>query len=175
MYEIGARVVYGGSGVCTVSGIGPLEAGGKPYYTLSPQCGTQTIYVPVDAKVFMRPILTPEGAEALIRQIPAIQAEPMEGKNLQMLSQYYQQAFHSHSCSDLIRLIKTICARGADARRDKRKPYKLDEDYRRRAEDLLHGELAAALGLRCEEVPEYIARVLREGEEAGDLPPAGAG
>ena len=40
------------------------------------------------------------------------------------------------------------------------KPSQLDERYMKRAEDLLHGELAYALGISKESVPDYITRVI---------------
>ena len=77
MYQKGEYVIYGNNGICKVEEIGipmgtPMENNGKEYYTLSPVFGTGNIYVPLDTKVFMRPILTKEQAEALIGQIPQI-------------------------------------------------------------------------------------------------------
>ena len=44
------------------------------YYTLSPLYGNETIYVPVDTRVLLRPILTREEAEARLRsQLPALE------------------------------------------------------------------------------------------------------
>ena len=45
----------------------------------------------------------------------------------------------------------------------------VDERFMKRAEELLFGELAAALGIPREEVPRYIeARLERPGEDGGD-------
>lgn len=164
MYQIGQQVVCGGSGVCTVAQIGPRETGGRLYYTLIPRYGTETIYAPVDGKVFLRPILTRKEAEALIAAIPTIPPAPVEGNNSQLRTQYYRAALRSHSCGDLVRLIKTIYQHSQGRRRSMR-PSQLDETYRKRAEDLLNGELAAALELEREQVPRYIRAAL-EGEAA---------
>ena len=62
MYQIGDYVVYGGSGVCQVMGVGTPASSAcdrhRAYYTLRPLAGTETIYVPVDTCVSMRPVLT---------------------------------------------------------------------------------------------------------------------
>ncbi|MBQ2879212.1 MAG: CarD family transcriptional regulator, partial [Anaerotignum sp.] len=95
MYQKGEYVIYGNNGICKVEEIGipmgtPMENNGKEYYTLSPVFGTGNIYVPLDTKVFMRPILTKEQAEALIGQIPQIQCEIFEGKDVRALSEKYK-------------------------------------------------------------------------------------
>lgn len=161
MYQIGEQIVYNTTGVCQVAAIGAQGDNGRSYYTLVPEYGTETIFVPVDTKMFMRPILSRAEAEALIAQIPGIEVEPQADKNLQHLGRYYQEAFQTHTCSDLIRLIKTIYIRNTDARKSNRKPYKLDETYLKRAEDLLHGELAISLGIPREDVLPYIDQLLQ--------------
>ena len=45
--------------------------------------------------------------------------------------------------------------------RSGKKPSKVDQDYQRRAESLLHGELAAALEIPVESVPDYIHQRLQ--------------
>lgn len=163
MYQIGDLVVYGGSGVCQVTALG--EPAGMPdnrrlYYTLQPLHGTEVIYAPVDCKVSMRPVLTADEAEHLIGQLPAIQADLPETGNVQLLSRRYQEAFRSNSCLDLVRLLKTIHQKDSAARKQGRRPGKVEEHFRKRAEDLLYGELSAALSIPIEEIPAYIRRRL---------------
>ena len=47
-----------------------------------------------------------------------------------------------------------------------KKPGKTDIQYRKRAEELLHEELAVALGIPVEQVKDYIARSVEEREYA---------
>ena len=160
VYPVGARIVYGTSGVCEVKAVGTPEFAhvdrAKRYYTLSPVYGTEIIYVPVDTSAFMRPVMTRAEAEALIARIPAIREEWVETKNLQLLSEHYQASLRSHDCADLVHLIKTIYAKSATAQRSGKKPSTIDQRYRKRAEELLHGELAVALDIPRESVPAYI-------------------
>ena len=43
----------------------------------------------------------------------------------------------------------------------------MDQRYMKRAEDVLYGELAAALDIPMEEVPDYIRTTLATTEDAG--------
>lgn len=90
MFSIGSLIVYSGTGVCRVEAVGPppFDPGSKvEYYTLIPLQSTGTIYVPVDTKVFMRPILSREAAQELIRRIPEIQQAQLEHLDYRMLAQ----------------------------------------------------------------------------------------
>lgn len=164
MYQVGDLIIYEQTGVCRIDEIGapavPYLDKGKTYYTMAPMYSTETIYVPVDTKAFMRPIMARAEAEELIRRIPAIGEETIEIKNLQMLSIHYQASFQTHDCNDLVRLIKTVYLKNENAQKSGKKPGKIDERYLKRAEDLLYGELAAALGIPRECVPDYIKRTL---------------
>ena len=93
MFQKGDLIVYGNMGVCRVEAVeapaGLPGAGEKKlYYKLDPVYETGTVYIPVDAKVFMRPILTHAQAEALIGRIPEIEENPCGGKDQQMLAEH---------------------------------------------------------------------------------------
>ncbi len=161
VFHVGDLVVYETTGVCRIQAMGPLDfSKGKRYYTLLPVFGSETIYVPMDSGAFLRPAMGRQEAEALIAQIPSIHEDTVSIRNLQLLSDYYQSAFHSHDCADLVHLIKTIYAKSTKAQQAGRKPSSFDQRYRKRAEELLHGELAVALGISREDVGEYIRQKL---------------
>lgn len=167
MYHTGEFIVYGSSGVCRVLAVGSPEAaqGSRPctYYTLQPVYSSETIYAPVDSRVAMRPVLTKAEAQQLIRCFPSIPEEHIvEVKNVQTLSRYYQDSFHANSCRDLVRLLKTIHSRNSAARKNGRRPGKVEGRYQKRAEELLYGELSISLGIPLEEVPQYIRQVLKD-------------
>lgn len=162
MYQTGALVVYGGSGVCKVTGVGVPEGQSKPYYTLSPVYGTEVIYAPVDTKVFMRPALTRQQAEEFIQLMPAIEGEAVHSGNLQLRTRQYQASFESHSAEDLVKLIKTIYQKDETAKASGRRPGRVEEKYRKRAEELLYGELSVALDIPRDNVPQYIRQALKQ-------------
>ena len=63
MFEKGSLMVYDTAGVCRVEDIGvpeglPAAREGREYYKLSPVFGSGIIYIPVDTKVFMRPVIS---------------------------------------------------------------------------------------------------------------------
>ena len=165
MYQIGDYVVYGGSGVCQVMAVGTPASSAcdrhRAYYTLRPLASTETIYVPVDTRVSMRPVLTRQEADALILQLPALSECPVYTKNPQLRSHAYQASFHANDSAELARLLKTIHHKDSDARKAGRQPSKADERFRKRAEELLYEELSVALGIPQDRVPQYIHQKLK--------------
>ncbi len=170
MYQPGDLIIYGGEGVCRVESVGPLALSDvksdKLYYTLQPLYCSETVFAPVEGKVFMRPVIDREEAEALVRAIPDIEESRLEGRNLRMAGEYYQKMMASHNCADLVQLIKTIYVRQQSAQAAGRKGGQVDERYRRRAEDTLYGELAVALGIPKDEVEVYIYKEIEKQKAA---------
>lgn len=171
MFHEGALVIYGNTGVCRVVSIGRLEnvrgaQQDRLYYTLEPLYVAGTIYAPVDSPVFMRPVLSHDAAEEMIRKIPSIHAEECGGRDQRMLTDQYRACFESHQCEDLLQLIKTIYAKSRQRASNGQKPAQMDQRFQKRAEELLYGELAVALGIDMEAVPDYIA------ERVSQLPQA---
>ncbi len=161
MFQVGDLVLYGTTGVCRVMEIAKKDLTGKGnaqlYYHLSPLYQTCMISAPVDSeKIFIRPIISRKEAEKLIDQIPALREENYETGAARELTEKYEAAINTHDCRILIQLISSINAKKLALEQQKRKFSALDERYMRRAEDLLHGELAAALGIAKNEVPSYI-------------------
>ena len=166
MYCVGDYVVYSNSGVCRVTAVGVPDCARvdqtRDYYTLTPVYDTETLYVPVDTTAPIRPALTKAQAQALIAGMPAIQEEQLDTRSMQALAEYYRTSFQSQDCEGLVRLLKTIHGKDLRAQQNGGKPGKVDQRYRKRAEDLLHGELAVALEIPREQVLDYIQSCLEE-------------
>jgi len=165
MFQPGDLVVYGTTGVCRVEAVSVPDMGGtdrsKLYYQLNPLQQDGLIYTPVDnPKVAIRPLISREEAEELIAQIPSIHAEACRAPTLQALAQHYQEALHSGSCLALLQMTMSIYAKKQQAETQKRRLGLVDERCLKQAERLLHGELAAVLGIPFEDVPAYIAEQL---------------
>lgn len=162
MYQKGELIVYGSTGVCRVEDIGPLKGAGgvkgtREYYTLSPLFGSGIIYTPADTNIFMRPVLSREQVEQLIDRLPELEEKEVDVSNLRALTEHYHAAFESHQCEDLLRLIKALYQRGQRTVRQGRRQGLTELSYRKRAEELVHGEFAVALGIDYDQVPGYIA------------------
>ncbi|MBQ1839421.1 MAG: CarD family transcriptional regulator [Ruminococcus sp.] len=164
MYQIGDLIVYGGEGVCRVEEIGVPKISGvnkqRQYYTLSPLYRAGKVFAPVDAKVFMRPVITHDEAVALIHEIPDMEPTVYENSNLRFLNEYYQTHLQNYTCEGLLQLIRNTHAKRELMLSRGKKLGLVDERYMKRAQDMLHGEFAVALGIERSEVAQYIADTL---------------
>lgn len=163
MFEKGAYLVYGNLGVCRVQDIVTRRFEGldaaHPYYVLEPLYQGGVLYVPADnPKIFLRPVISAEEANRLIDTIPTLQGKDFHSRSAQELSAHYEQALQTHNCRDLIELTVSIYRKKEGLARQNKKFGRVDEHFMRRAEDTLHGELAVALGIPKDAVPDYIAR-----------------
>ena len=133
------------------------------FYVLKPLYQECTISAPVGStKVFMRPIISKQEAERLIDMIPTISAQAYQNSVLRQLTEHYEESFKNHDCADLIELTMSIYAKKQIAAEQKKKFGAVDERFMKKAEELLFGEFAAALGISKDEVPEYIAERIKE-------------
>lgn len=175
MFQTDDCIFYGQLGVCRVVDVRvPDFCSGEEkrlYYVLEPLYQRGTVFIPVDSDVFMRPILSREEADRLIDLIPSIQAEAYNNSNLQELTQHYADKLQSHDCADLIELTMSIYAKKRDRGQSNRKIGAVDEAYMKRAEALLYGEFAVALGIPDQEVPAYIAARVRQLKRRGAAAP----
>ncbi len=156
MYQVGDIIQYGIVGACRITDIsvdGAPGCEGKPVYVIRPLYCEGTIYAPVESgKVFMRPIVSRQEAERIIGTIPEIRPKYCEMQTIGQLVEYYEGCIRTHECADLVQLTMSIHSKKKAAEQAKRKFGSVDEKYMRRAEDLLYGELAAALGMARDEV-----------------------
>lgn len=160
MYKKGDLVFYGSTGVCRISEIGTPEFctddAEKQYYFLSPLYGTEVIYAPTDTPVYMRKALSRLEAEELIAQMPDIRENSYDETNQKLVAAQYQTSIETHSCEELVRLLKAIYVKNTSTTLRGKKIGQTEQKYMKRAEDLLYGELAAALGIERDDVSAYI-------------------
>ena len=162
MFSAGDLVVYGGEGVCCVQAVGPSGIPGadktKTYYTLRPFYRTGQVLTPVDTKVLMRPVMSADEARELVEQLDRLEMPlPAQG-NPRVWKDYYHEVVTSYDCRRMAALLRLLAQRRRTALEQGKKPSQMDERYAKRAEEQLHGELAAALGIERQEVPAYIAQ-----------------
>ena len=164
MYQIGDLIVYGGEGVCRVEEIGVPKISGinkqRQYYTLAPLYRDGKVFAPVDTNVFMRPVISRDEALSLIHDIPNMETSVYENSNLRFLNEYYQQRLQNYTCAGLLQLIRNTHAKREVMISRGKKLGLVDERYMKRAEDMLHGEFAVALGIERGAVRQYIADTL---------------
>ena len=162
MFSVGEKIVYGQTGVCIVEDICEKELIKKQkklYYILKPYFQQNNIiYAPADSdKVFMRPIINKAQAENIIKSIPDI-TDTLSDKD--MTQEEYKSELSTHDCRDLVSLTARIYKKKQLARKANKKLGFADEKYMKLAEQLLFGELAVALDIPYDKVPEYIERTI---------------
>lgn len=162
MFQIGDFIMYGDTGVCKITGIQKMNLASKQnpalYYTLTPVYQTCVIHTPVEnPKVFMRPTISREMANCVIDEIPNAKVNTYHSKSVNDLTQHYQTSFVSHECEALVALTVSIFAKKQELEKVGRKPGAIDEKFMKRAEEMLFGEFAVALGISKDDVPAYIA------------------
>ena len=166
MYQVGDWIFYGNTGACQVTDVSERKLPGMEkemlYYTLRPLEDSCSISTPANGKIFTRPLITREEAEALIDAIPEIDVQAYHNPVLRQLSEHYEKSLNTHDCLSLIKMTMSIHAKKEAAVSQKKKLGAVDEKFMKRAEDLLFGELSVALGIRKAEVADYIARRLAE-------------
>lgn len=165
MFKKGTFIIYGTAGVCQVIDIGrvsgvPVSHPEKDYYTLTKLRSGGTIYIPVDTTEFMRPVMTRDEANDLIARIPDIEERVCESRDQKSLNDYYWASLQSHSCEELIRLVKSVTRKNLLLGQRGKKPGRTDTEYKKRAESLLQEEFSVALEIPYAEVPKYIEQEL---------------
>ena len=162
MFEIGEKIVYGSMGVCEVQDVAPMDFGGggekELYYVLRPLYQDGVIYAPVKGAVYMRPILSAQEVNRLIDGIPQMDAAVVEERSLTMLAAHYETILSTHDCRELLTLSMSLYEKKQRARQQKKKFGQIDTRFMKRTEELLFGEMAAALGIPVEQVPDYIVQ-----------------
>ena len=168
MFEKDQLIMCGGHGVCRVVNItgNPIDRLDKvrKYYVLEPvfEKGS-TVYTPVDNdKVVMRRIMNKEEAEALaerITQIETVWIQEEKGRE-----QMYKDAIRTYDCRSLVQIIKTLYLRKQDRLKEGKKVLSSDEQYIRKAEELLYSEMSLALSIPKENVESYIKEAVYKQE-----------
>ena len=168
MFEKDQLIMCGGHGVCRVVNItgNPIDRLDKvrKYYVLEPvfEKGS-TVYTPVDNdKVVMRRIMNKEEAEALaerITQIETVWIQEEKGRE-----QMYKDAIRTYDCRSLVQIIKTLYLRKQDRLKEGKKVLSSDEQYLRKAEELLYSEMSLALSIPKENVESYIKEAVYKQE-----------
>ncbi|RGY99850.1 CarD family transcriptional regulator [Clostridium sp. AM58-1XD] len=158
MFKKGNFILYETIGVCQVNEISRTDFSdnNQLYYYLVPRFEkNMTIYIPVDSdKVTMRAILSRQEAESFVLSWPGVKCKKYS--NDRERAQVYKQVIKSGNCLELASMIKEIAQIEQSCKgRGKMLPLR-EKDGIKTARKLLFGELATALDIGPEEVPDYI-------------------
>ncbi len=164
MYQVGQVVAYASNGVCTVTDIREEKFGGvaRQYYVLTPRGSNAAVYVPTDSEQLlakMRPLSTREEVHAVISSIQT-EAAPAWIDDNHRRSQHFQAVLGGGNLLELMRLTRTLHARGEVLAARGKRNLMADDHIHKRAERMLFGEIAEVMGISCDEVVGYISDAL---------------
>lgn len=152
MYKINDYLVYG-KDVCKVYEINKQKFNNTDYYLLKPiKDETLKIEVPITSNK-IRPIITKDELERIIKEIPKIE---IINVNEKYLESEYKRLLLNATHEDLIKIIKTTYLRNKNRQESKKKPSEKDKSYFELAEDYLYNEFSVVLNLSFEDTKNYI-------------------
>ena len=162
MYGIGEKIVYGIKGVFVISDIREENVLGsfKTYYVLKSlrPNSESLVFVPVDNEKLVssiRYVMTESEAKELIKKIPNIAVADWYPESRKR-SDYYNDLIESPNRENIISVIKSIWLNNEKRKNAGKKSYISDENTLRKAENILHEELAIALGIEEKDLKEFI-------------------
>ena len=163
-YKIGQNVVYGGNGVCKITEIKEMSffnEEAKEYYVLEPifTKQTSTMYVPLDNEVMVKklcPVISRDEAIELIKNLGKTSVEWIEDKNLR--KDTYNTIVSRGTRKEIMGVIMTVLERQAQLISEGKRLNMQDEKTLADAESRMNAEIALALDMRPEDVPDYIRR-----------------
>lgn len=160
MFSVGDTVSYGTQGICTIKEISEVEMGNvkNKYYILVPVYDQKaTIYVPTDNQKLtdnMRRLLSPAEINKLI---DVAAAQPMLWvENDPQRKEHCLAVIKSGDRTELMRLTYMLYLKREELKNSKKHFHISDERFLRDAEKLLHDEFAYILGIKQDEVSNYI-------------------
>ena len=163
MFSVGDFVVHRNSGICKVKEIAPLAIADSSqdqlYYYLVPvnERGSEIFSPAGEDNGQLRKVLTEKEAEELLAEIPALQDERFDDDKSR--EAHYKEALRSCDCRELVKMIKTLCARKKERMLQGKKTTSSEERYYRQASDNLCNELAFALNRRREDMESVLLQI----------------
>lgn len=155
MFQQGQQIIYGGNGVCRIEEIvmreSALSEEPVPVYVIRLDSGL-TSYVPVSSTVFMRALVSPEEAEAVIAEYPSIPIRTFGGTNSKAMADQYRSILAGHDPREMLCLYKSLQQKIENARKCGKKPGSMDERFSLAVTDEISKEFSAVLGCTPAEV-----------------------
>ena len=161
-FSVGDTVVYGGSGVCEISEIKDVQFGRErpqKYYILKPMFVNQAmvVYVPMKNEQLVskiQPIMSREDAIALIHDIPTMNIDWIEDRNVRKST--YSELLASGERKDIISVIRVINSRRKALEEEGKTLNMQDEKLLYEAQKRMDAEFAVALNIEIEDVLSFI-------------------
>ncbi len=160
MLKVGEYVMKSSEGVCRVDQrlfMTPYDSSEEvPYFLLIPIRDERArVYVrAAESYTDIRPVMSAEEANALIKKIRDIAAASIESDRQR--EQAYKDALRSLNPERIVAIIKNMYERGLERRQQGKKNTSVDDRYFKLAKETLYQELAFALGIDPETIQERV-------------------
>ncbi len=160
MFEKGDMVFYKNIGVCVVDDITSLPFAmdvDQKYYVMRSLYKNGVNYVPLDGELEnIRNIISKEEAEGLINKIPEIEAQAILDLPIKELTDFYDEKINSGDPESILELLLSISKKKDYLFDEKKKFGAIDDNYLKKATDMLSEEFAAALDIEKDQVSDYV-------------------
>ena len=155
MFQQGQQIIYGGNGVCRIQEVVLRETAlsDEPVqvYVIRLASGL-TSYVPVTSTVFMRELISPAEAEAVIAEFPSMQPKCIGSTNSKALADTYRSIIARHDPREMLCLYCSLQQKLRTARECGKKPGSMDERFSDAVLSEICGEFSAVLQITSAEV-----------------------
>lgn len=167
-FQTGQVIVYGNLGVYEVEHIGPMSFGDgcyREYYTLRPYFSDSNdrTYIPTNKQGVLRPVVSPEQAEALMQKLRTEEIPAGAFTNQTFLAAHYQEMLQANEFYMTLKLFKEIWNKEQLQKSRGRKVNAMDTHFCQLAEHLLSEELAVAFQQTPAQALERLKAVVEEG------------
>lgn len=159
MFQQGQQVIYGGNGVCRIEEIvlreDAVSGDSVQVYVIRLSSGL-TSYIPVGSSVFMRALISPEEARAVIADFPNIAPKTFPGTNSKALADQYRAIIARHEPREMLCLYKSLQNKIEQARLAGKKPGTMDERFALAVLEQVTQEVSAVLECSADAVLEQL-------------------
>ena len=165
-YVINDVISYGTHGVCQITDMTNNIVAGKErrYYVLKPINDPKaTVFVPTDSQKLLdkfRQLLSPDEIHSLIDRSATERPHWVNDENTP--KDDYQHVFSDNSLDGPLWLIKTLHPKREERKNAGKRLCVTDENFMKKAEKLLYGELSYVLNIEPHEVWAFICNRLGE-------------
>ena len=162
MFKKGELVFYKNIGVAEVTDITTLDFAldkDQKYYVMESVFKNGVNYVPVSDDIDdIREILTKEEAKDLVMQIPKITPEPITDMASRQMTAAYEDSVNSGDPKEILELALSIDKKKEQVLEEGKNFGAIDDNFLKKAKDMMFEELAAALDIEKDAVSAYIKK-----------------
>lgn len=164
MYKIGDVFVYGSNGACEITDIKSEKFAKetKTYYILSPMFDArETIFVPVDNETLtakMKKVLSKDEVIEMIKSLP--KQKCIWNDNVNVRREEFKKIINKAERRSLLSLLKTLHDHKEALATEGKNLSVSDEKYYRKAQNIIHSEIALVLQIEPKMVEDFIESVI---------------